>query len=114
VFAANPRTSENAVPHGRLGLTIFWKAPAMVDSPQFLLKAMFDAAISAALPEKIVPRRLPAPPKGRTIVVGAGKASAAMAKARQRIPSRTRRVMPPLSAFWNWWRALGRMIWCCA
>jgi glycerate 2-kinase len=53
----------------------------MVDSPQVLLKAMFDAAISAALPETIVPRHLPAPPKGRTIVVGAGKASAAMAKA---------------------------------
>ena len=53
----------------------------MVDSPQVLLKAMFDAAISAALPEKIVPRHLPAPPKGRTIVVGAGKASAAMARA---------------------------------
>jgi glycerate 2-kinase len=53
----------------------------MVDSPQFLLKAMFDAAISAALPETIVPRHLPAPPKGRTIVVGAGKASAAMARA---------------------------------
>jgi glycerate 2-kinase len=53
----------------------------MVDSPQVLLKTMFDAAISAALPEKIVPRHLPAPPKGRTIVVGAGKASAAMARA---------------------------------
>jgi glycerate 2-kinase len=53
----------------------------MVDSPQVLLKTMFDAAISAARPEKIVPRHLPAPPKGRTIVVGAGKASAAMAKA---------------------------------
>jgi glycerate 2-kinase len=59
----------------------------MVDSPHsllrvmFLLRAMFDAAIGAALPEKIVPRHLPAPPKGRTIVVGAGKASAAMARA---------------------------------
>ena len=53
----------------------------MVNSPQVLLKAMFDAAIGAALPETIVPRHLPAPPKGRTIVVGAGKASAAMAKA---------------------------------
>src|SRR4051794_4747220 len=53
----------------------------MVDSPHSLLRAMFDAAISAALPEKIVLRHLPAPPKGRTIVVGAGKASAAMARA---------------------------------
>ncbi|UEM18841.1 glycerate kinase [Skermanella mucosa] len=46
-----------------------------------LLKAMFDAAVDAALPEKVVPRHLPPPPKGRTIVLGAGKASAAMAKA---------------------------------
>ncbi|MES1151245.1 MAG: DUF4147 domain-containing protein, partial [Dongia sp.] len=42
---------------------------------------MFAAAIGAVDPLKIVPGRLPAPPKGRTIVVGAGKAAAAMAKA---------------------------------
>src|SRR3954465_6651879 len=42
---------------------------------------MFDAAIGAVDPLKIVPPRLPAPPRGRTIVLGAGKASAAMAKA---------------------------------
>ena len=45
------------------------------------LRSLFDAAIAAALPEKIVPRFLPPPPRGRTIVIGAGKASAAMAKA---------------------------------
>ncbi len=33
------------------------------------------------IPPRIVPRHLPAPPKGRTIVIGAGKASAAMARA---------------------------------
>src|SRR5215207_7143798 len=49
---------------------------------QDLLRAMFDAAVAAALPIRIVPPHLPAPPKkGRTIVLGAGKASAAMAKA---------------------------------
>jgi hydroxypyruvate reductase len=49
---------------------------------QDLLRAMFDAAVAAALPLRIVPPHLPAPPKkGRTIVLGAGKASAAMAKA---------------------------------
>ena len=53
----------------------------MVDSPHSLLRAMFDAAVGAALPARIVPRHLPAPPKGRTIVLGAGKASAAMARA---------------------------------
>ena len=41
---------------------------------------MFDAAVEAALPAAIVPRHLPPPPEGRTIVLGAGKASAAMAK----------------------------------
>ena len=46
-----------------------------------LLRAMFDAAVAAALPDRIVPPHLPAPPRGRTIVLGAGKASAAMAKA---------------------------------
>ena len=46
-----------------------------------LLRAMFETAIAAALPDKIVPAHLPPPPKGRTIVLGAGKASAAMAKA---------------------------------
>lgn len=46
-----------------------------------LLRAMLDAAIEAALPERIVPAHLPPPPRGRTIVLGAGKASAAMAKA---------------------------------
>ena len=42
---------------------------------------MFDAAIAAALPEKSLPAYLPKPPKGRTIVVGCGKAAASMAKA---------------------------------
>ena len=46
----------------------------------FLL-ALFNAAITAALPARVVPAHLPKPPKGRTIVLGAGKASAAMAKA---------------------------------
>jgi hydroxypyruvate reductase len=46
-----------------------------------LLRRMFAAAIGAVDPLKIVPGRLPAPPKGRTVVLGAGKAAAAMAKA---------------------------------
>jgi glycerate 2-kinase len=46
-----------------------------------LMKAMFDAAVKAASPDVTVPAFMPKPPKGRTIVVGAGKASAAMAKA---------------------------------
>ena len=46
-----------------------------------LLRAMFDAALGAASPALRVPAHLPDPPRGRTVVVGAGKASAAMAKA---------------------------------
>ncbi len=46
-----------------------------------LLRAMFDAAIAAAQPALCVPRHLPDAPKGRLLVIGAGKASAAMARA---------------------------------
>jgi glycerate 2-kinase len=49
--------------------------------PRDLLRAMFDAAILAAQPARCLPPHLPQPPKGRTLVVGAGKASAAMAAA---------------------------------
>ncbi|HVY18741.1 MAG TPA: glycerate kinase [Bauldia sp.] len=45
------------------------------------LRDLFDRAVAAALPARVVPPHLPPPPKGRTIVLGAGKASAAMAKA---------------------------------
>lgn len=48
---------------------------------RILLRSMFEAAVAAALPDKVVPAHLPPPPRGRTIVIGAGKASAAMAKA---------------------------------
>lgn len=53
----------------------------MPDDPLQLLRAMFDAAVRAALPAYRIAAHLPAPPKGRTVVIGAGKASAAMAKA---------------------------------
>ena len=46
-----------------------------------LLRRMFDAAIAAAQPSQCVPLHLPETPKGRLIVIGAGKASAAMARA---------------------------------
>ncbi len=50
-------------------------------TPGTLLRAMFDAAVRAALAEERLVAALPPPPKGRTIVVGAGKAAAAMARA---------------------------------
>ena len=46
-----------------------------------LLRSLFDAAVAAAQPALCLPAHLPPPPKGRTIVIGAGKASAAMARA---------------------------------
>jgi glycerate 2-kinase len=46
-----------------------------------LLRDMFEAAIAVASPDKAVPANLPEPPKGRTVVVGAGKAAASMARA---------------------------------
>lgn len=55
--------------------------PDSVLGPQAALRRMFDAAVASALPSQCVPAWLPTPPKGRTIVIGAGKAAAAMAQA---------------------------------
>ena len=49
--------------------------------PRTILLDLFQAALAAADPAKVLPGFLPAPPKGRTVVVGAGKAAASMAKA---------------------------------
>jgi hydroxypyruvate reductase len=46
-----------------------------------LLRSMFEAAVAAATPATCLPPFLPALPRGRTIVIGAGKAAAAMASA---------------------------------
>jgi glycerate-2-kinase len=54
-----------------------------VDPRQFL-RSLFDAAVAAADPMVALPAHLPEPPRGRTIVVGAGKASAAMGLALER------------------------------
>ena len=52
--------------------------------PRKLLLGSFKAALAAADPLHIVPRHLPKPPKGRTLVVGAGKAAASMAFAAEK------------------------------
>jgi glycerate 2-kinase len=52
--------------------------------PADLLRRMFDAAVASAQPDLCVPPHLPPPPKGRLVVIGAGKASAAMARAVER------------------------------
>jgi glycerate 2-kinase len=53
----------------------------MTSDARALLRSLFDAAVEAALPARVVPPHLPEPPRGRTLVIGAGKASAAMARA---------------------------------
>lgn len=50
-------------------------------APKDLLRRMFAAAIAAAQPERCVPPHLPEAPAGRLLVIGAGKAAAAMARA---------------------------------
>jgi glycerate 2-kinase len=49
--------------------------------PAALLRTLFDAAVAAADPALRVAAHLPPPPPGRTVVLGAGKASAVMARA---------------------------------
>jgi hydroxypyruvate reductase len=49
--------------------------------PHTFLRSLFDAAIAAAQPSVTMAAHLPPPPKGRTLVLGAGKAGGAMAAA---------------------------------
>ena len=51
------------------------------DQPAALLRAMFDAAVAAADPARVLAAHLPEKPQGRCIVLGAGKSAAAMAAA---------------------------------
>ncbi len=53
----------------------------MALDPKSFLTAIFEAAVAAADPERTIRAHLPAKPKGRTIVIGAGKGSAQMAAA---------------------------------
>ena len=57
------------------------KAPLVA---RVLLRRMFDAAIASAQAGVCVPPFIPPPPRGRVIVIGAGKASAAMARSVER------------------------------
>jgi glycerate 2-kinase len=50
-------------------------------APRELLRRMFDAAINAALPAQCIPPHLRTTLRGRLLGIGAGKASAAMARA---------------------------------
>ncbi|WP_416050729.1 glycerate kinase type-2 family protein [Cupriavidus basilensis] len=52
-----------------------------IENPRAFLASLFRTAVSAADPQDCLACALPEPPVGRTIVVGAGKAAASMARA---------------------------------
>jgi len=65
----------------RDGSVVATRVDRDVQPPQDLLKQIFNAAVAACHPSVVVPLCLPPRPEGRIFVVGAGKASAAMAAA---------------------------------
>ena len=68
-----------------------------IADPRTFLRTLFEVAVAAAHPDRLMAAHLPDPPRGRTVVVGAGKASGAMAAAFERAWSDAERG--PLSGF---------------
>ncbi|PIT78549.1 glycerate kinase [Limnohabitans sp. B9-3] len=60
---------------------VFQSPAAVLAQPQVFLRQLYDAAVLRALPLHNTAAYLPKPPKGRTLVLGAGKAGGAMAQA---------------------------------
>lgn len=58
--------------------------PPIAD-PRAFLEGLFHTAVAAADPERVLAACLPQRPKGRTVVIGAGKGSAQMARAFERL-----------------------------
>jgi glycerate 2-kinase len=56
-------------------------SPQRIIQSEALLRELLEAALEAAKPARAIQPYLPSPPPGRTIVLGAGKAAAAMAQA---------------------------------
>ena len=56
-------------------------SPDPTTQPREFLRSLYDAAVARALPAQNTAPYLPAPPRGRTLVLGAGKAGGAMAAA---------------------------------
>jgi glycerate 2-kinase len=56
-------------------------APTPAADPRAFLEHLYQAAVQRALPLHTTAAHLPPPPKGRTIVIGAGKAGGSMAQA---------------------------------
>jgi glycerate 2-kinase len=59
--------------------------PSPHTDPRAFLRALYDAAVARALPAENISAFLPPPPRGRTLVLGAGKAGGAMAAAVDRL-----------------------------
>ena len=55
--------------------------PSPHTDPRGFLRALFNAAVAQAVPGPTIAQFLPPPPKGRTLVLGAGKAGGSMAAA---------------------------------
>ena len=77
---------QKPTPHPTLRATFSRKGrretgPPMIANARTVLRDLFDAAVAAASPAALRSANLPPRPRGRTIVVGAGKAAAAMAAA---------------------------------
>jgi glycerate 2-kinase len=53
----------------------------MIETPDLFLRGLFARAVEVADPMRSIAQHLPPKPKGRVIVIGAGKASARMAEA---------------------------------
>ena len=56
-----------------------------IADPRAFLERLFYAAVAAADPDKALAAHLPEKPRGRTVVVGAGKGAAQMARAFERL-----------------------------
>ena len=55
--------------------------PSPTQDPRAFLRALYDAAVARAMPGQVMAEHLPRPPQGRSVVIGGGKASGAMAAA---------------------------------
>ena len=55
--------------------------PLSIDEPRRFLKGLFDTAVASVSADLVIAPALPEPPRGRVVVIGAGKGAAAMARA---------------------------------
>jgi hydroxypyruvate reductase len=57
------------------------KLEGMIENPEAFLRLLFQRAVEVADPMRMIMQHLPPKPKGRVVIIGAGKASARMAEA---------------------------------